>query len=290
MRRTALTILVLSLSLFPTLLMASSHEKLFDAVSAANKQTQPGLEHYTATIETTRISEMITQLTMRMPADVAPPPTPVMKKFWQRDAKGLVYADQVSNAPYVEEMAKKISGNLAIELDKMLLPDDKQKERKAVLKNATVKTSEVALADTKIERIDITFSDPADLNESFYVSGMRLPQKNIKELSFDIDAAKNTISEIKIATDEGLVLTVEIRYIAVAGGFIPERFRVTSPDGKVDDSFTVTFLEKDGFTLPASMLRKIRRPNLNEDLEIFFKNYQINKPISAELKARLANQ
>lgn len=290
MHRTALTVIILVLSLFPTLLMANSHEKLFDAVSAANSQTQPGLEHYTATIETTRISEMMTQLTQRMPADVAPPPTPVMKKFWQRDGKGLVYADQVNQAPYVEQMAKKISGQLAIELDKMLLPDDQQKERKALLRSATVKTSEVALTDTKIQRVDISFSSPTHLNEAFYVRGMRLPQKDVKELSFDIDSAKNTVSEIKIATGNGLVLTVEIRYIAVAGGFIPERYLVTSPDGEVDDSFTVTFLEKDGFTLPASMQRKIRRPNLNEDLDVFFKNYQVNQPISAELKARLASQ
>ena len=118
-------------------------------------------------------------------------------------------------------MAKQISGNLAIELDKMLLPGDKQAERNALLKNADIKVSEVALANTNIQRVEITFPAPTDLNESFYARGMRLPQKGIKELSFDIDASKHTVSEFKIATDEGLILTVEIRYIPVTGGNIP---------------------------------------------------------------------
>ena len=290
MRRPALIIVTLLMTLLPSLLMASTHEQLFAAVSAASNQTQPELQNYTVTIETSRIKEMMQQLTKRKPEDVAEPPAPIMKKFWQRDGKGLIYPEQVGHAPYVEQMAKQISSNLAIELNKMLIPDNMQVKRNALLKGAEVKVSEVALADTKIQRIEIMFAQPTDLAQAFYVRGMRLPQKKINELSFDIDAAKNTISEIKIATTDGLILTVEIRYVEVAGGYIPERYQVTSPDGKVDDSFTVTFLEVDGFTLPSTMLRKIRRPNLNEDLEIIFRGYQVNKPISDELKARLASQ
>ena len=290
MRQSTLFIITLLLTLLPTLLMASSHEQLFDAVSSASHQAQPELQNYIVTIETTRIEEMMTQLTQRIPSDVAAPPAPVMKKFWQREGKGLVYADQVSNAPYVEQMAKKISGNLSVELDKMLIPIDMKEKRNSLLKGAEVKISEVALADSKIQHIDIAFAQPTDLDQAFYVRGMRLPQKKVTELSFDIDAENNTVGEFTIATADGLILTVEIRYIAVKGGHIPERYKVTSPDGKVDDSFTVTFVEKDGFTLPATMQRKIRRPNLNEDLEIIFKDYQLNQPISDELKARLASQ
>ena len=290
MRRPALFLIIHLLLLTPSLLMASSHEKLFAAVSEASNQTQPGLQNYIVTIETSRIKEMMQQLTTRKPEDVAEPPAPIMKKFWQRDGKGLIYPEQVGQAPYVEQMAKQISGNLAIELNKMLLPDDMQTKRTALLKSAEVKVSEVALANTKIKHIEIAFSQPTNLNQAFYVRGMRLPQKKITELSFDIDAEKNTIGEFTVTTADGLNLTVEVRYLAVKGGHIPERYQVTSPDGMIDDSFNVTFIEVDGFTLPATMVRKIRRPNLKEDLEIFFKNYQINKPISDELKARLASQ
>jgi hypothetical protein len=34
------------------------------------------------------------------------------------------------------------------------------------------------------------------------------------------------------------------------------------------------------------MLRVIRRPGLEENLEIFFKNYQVNQPISEDIQTR----
>jgi hypothetical protein len=83
---------------------------------------------------------------------------------------------------------------------------------------------------------------------------------------------------------------MEIRYLEVAGGHIPERFQITSPDGKVDDSFEVKFIEVDSFLLPASMLRVIRRPELQEKLEVFFKDYQVNKPIPEDIQTQLKNQ
>ena len=42
--------------------------------------------------------------------------------------------------------------------------------------------------------------------------------------------------------------------------------------------------------LPASMLRIIRRPELQEELNVFFKNYRINQPVTEALKARLEEQ
>ena len=102
-----------------------------------------------------------------------------------------------------------------------------------------------------------TFSQPTDIKEAFYVEGMRLPQKEILSLTFDIDTKRDVISELTISTNSGLHLTVEIRYIAVPGGYTPERFKVTSPDGNIDDLFEVKFLELEGFHLPASMLRKL---------------------------------
>lgn len=287
MLRPALIVTILLIASLPSTLFASSHQQVFEAVVSANKQTQPKLQNYTVTIETTRIEEMMTRLTSGIPDDVEKPPTPVMKKFWQRNGKGLVYPEGTSQAPYVEQMALQISGNLAVELNEMLLPESKKDLRDSLLKNADVKLTEVALANSMIQRLEIAFSQPTDLKEAFYVKGMRLPQKQVNALTFDIDTKTDTVRELSIITAGEMNLTVEIRYITVEGGLIPERYQVTSPDGTIDDLFEVQFLEVDGFFLPASMSRKIRRPTLQEELNVQFKDYRVNQPISTEIKNRL---
>lgn len=290
MLRSSIIALIFFILSMPSLLMADDKLAVLEAVVAASEQVQPDLQNYLATVETSRIEEMMTQLTSGMPSDVKPPPTPVITKFWQRNGEGLVFAKQTQLHPYVEKMVKQASANLAIELNEMLLPADRAEQRRELLKGAKVKSSEVALANSLMHRLEILFKEPTDLNEAFYVRGMRLPQKQINSLTFDIDSDTNTVSELGIVADNGLRLSVEIRYLKVTGGYIPERFQVTSPGGKVDDLFEVKFTEVDGHLLPASMLRIIRRPELQENLEVFFKDYQINQPIPEDIQTRLKNQ
>ena len=184
-------------------------------------------------------------------------------------------------------MVNRLSANLAIELYEMILPADQADARQALIKNAKLKSSEVSLAEQLIQRLEITFNKPTDLNGAFYVSGMRLPQKQINTLTFDIDTRTNTVNEMSLTVEGGLQLTVEIRYRAVTGGHIPERFQITSPDGKVEDIFEATLAEVDNFVLPTSMLRTINRPELQETLEVFFKDYQLNQPIPEDIQTRL---
>lgn len=290
MFRSSLIALCLFTLTLPAPLLANDSLASLDAVVAVSQKVQPGLNNYLATIETSRIEEMMTSLTSGMPSDVKPPPPPVITKFWQRNGKSLVYAKQTQLTPYVEKMVKQISKSLAIELNEMLLPATQAAQRLKLVKEADIKLSEVALTDDLIHHLEISFKNPTDLNEAFYVSGIRLPQNQVKTLTFDIDAKTNTIRELGLLTDNGLQLTLEIRYREVADGHIPERFQITSPDGKIDDRFEVKFIEVDGFLLPASMLRVIRRPDLQEELEVFFKNYQVNQPIPEDIQARLKNQ
>ena len=288
-RSSLIALLFFSLS-GPSPLLANDSLASLEAVVVASQQVQPGLSNYLVTVETSRIDEMMARLTSGMPSDVQPPPPPVITKFWQRNGKSLVYAQQNQLTPYVEKMVKQISSNLAIELNEMLLPATQAEQRLELVKGADIKSSEVALADNLIHHLEISFNKPTDLNEAFYVNGMRLPQKQIKSLTFDIDAKTNTIRELGLVTDIGLQLTLEIRYREATGGHIPERFQITSPDGKIDDLFEVKFIEADGFLLPASMLRVIRRPELQEDLEVFFKNYRTNQPPPEDIQTRLKNQ
>lgn len=290
MLRSSLILLVFFFLTTPSSLFANDGLAILEQVASASTKTQPELQNYLVTVETSRIEEMMSRMTTGMPADVKPPPPPVIVKLWQRNGEGLVYAKQASLTPYVEKMVKQISTNLAIELNEMLLPATQSEQRHALMHGADIKSSEVALTDNLIHHLEISFKKPTDLNGAFYASGIRLPQKQIKSLAFDIDAKTNTVRELALVADNGLHLTVEIRYIEVTGGSIPERIQVTSPDGKVDDRFEVKFIEVGGFLLPESMLRVIRRPELQEDLEVFFKDYQVNQPIPEEIQTRLESQ
>jgi len=287
MLRSSLVILLFLILTTPAILFANDDLTVLEKVVAANALTQPELQNYLVTVETSRIEEMMSSMTAGMPEDVKPPAPPVIVKFWQRNGEGLVFAKKETLTPYVEKMVNRLSANLAIELYEMILPGDQADARQALIKNAQIKSSEVSLAEQLIQRLEITFNKPTDLNGAFYVSGMRLPQKQINTLTFDIDTRTNTVNEMSLTVEGGLQLTVEIRYRAVTGGHLPERFQITSPDGKVEDIFEATLAEVDNFVLPTSMLRTINRPELQETLEVFFKDYQLNQPIPEDIQTRL---
>ena len=287
MLRSSLVILLFLILTTPTILFANDDLAVLEKVVSANALTQPELQNYLVTVETSRIEEMMSSMTAGMPEDVKPPTPPVIVKFWQRNGEGLVFAKKETLTPYVDKMVRRLSANLAIELHEMILPADQADARQALIKNAKLKSSEVSLAEQLIHRLEITFNKPTDLHGAFYVSGMRLPQKQINTLTFDIDTRTNTVNEMNLSVEGGLQLTVEIRYLEVPGGLIPERFQFTSPDGKVEDIFKATLAEVDNFVLPTSMLRTINRPELQETLEVFFKDYQLNQPIPEDIQARL---
>ena len=287
MLRSSLVILLFLILTTPAILFANDDLTVLEKVVAANALTQPELQNYLVTVETSRIEEMMSSMTAGMPEDVKPPAPPVIVKFWQRNGEGLVFAKKETLTPYVEKMVNRLSANLAIELYEMILPADQADARQALIKNAQIKSSEVSLAEQLIQRLEITFNKPTDLNGAFYVSGMRLPQKQINTLTFDIDTRTNTVNEMSLTVEGGLQLTVEIRYRAVTGGHLPERFQITSPDGKVEDIFEATLAEVDNYVLPTSMLRTINRPELQETLEVFFKDYQLNQPIPEDIQTRL---
>ena len=288
LRASLIALIIFSLAT-PPILCAGDNLEALEKVVAARGKVQPGLQSYLTTIETSRIKELMASLTSSMPSEVISPPTPVIKKLWQRNGKGLVFASQAQLPPHAETAIKQLFDNLAIELNEMLLPADQAEQRRNLVKDAEVKSSEVALSDTFIHHLELIFATPTDLNEAFYARGLHLPQEQINSLAFDVDTKTNTISEMDLVANNGLRLTVEIRYRAVAGGYLPERFQVTSPDGKIDDLLEIKFSEVDSYLLPASMLRVIRHPKIQEELEVFFKEYQVNQPIPEDIQPRLDN-
>jgi len=287
MLRSFLASLAFLILTIPPLLFAADDLAILESVVAAKKRVQPGLQNYFVTVETPLIEEMMTRLAKDLPPDVKSPRPPVINKFWQRKGESLVYASNTQLTPYFEKMVGQISADLSIEPNEMLLPSEQAEQRQDLVKGAKITVSDVALADKLIHHLEITFAQPTDLDQTFYANSLRLPQKQITALVFDIEDATGTINELGIAAENKLQQIVEIRYIEVPNGHIPERFKVTSPDGKIDDLFEVQFTVVDGFRLPSRILHNIRRPDLQEDLEILFKNYRINQTIPLDVQDRL---
>jgi hypothetical protein len=153
---------------------------------------------------------------------------------------------------------------------------------------AEITLSEVALADdVTIHRLEIIFPEATDLDQAFYRNALRLPQRQVTKLVFDIDSRQNTVNEIAAITADGLQLTAEFRYRAVDTGMLAERIQITSPDGRVDELYEVEFTMVEGYSLPATMTLTIRRPEIQDQLEMHFRNYRINQPLPDEVQRRL---
>lgn len=290
MLRSFLASLALLILTFPSLVFAADDLAVLESVVAAGEQVQPELLNYQATIETTRVEEMLNRITEVNSQGIKPPPLPVIYKFWQREGEHLVYVEKAQTNPSLEKIDLQKLADLAIDLDKILLPPGRAGQRRDLVKKAKITLSDVALADSLIHRLEITFNQPTDLAQAFYADGIGLPQERIKNLVFDVDGTTGTVNELGIVADDELQLTVEIRYIEVPGGHLPERFKVTSPDGRIDDLFETKFTEVDGYILPLSTQRTIRRPDLRENTEVLFKNYRLNQPVPAELQKLLIDK
>lgn len=288
MRHVLLLVLTGLLLSSPNLFAAEDHLTALEATVQDRDRLQPGLETYIVTVETAKVSEMIQKMTASMPPDVPRPQAPEITKYWQRsNGRSLVLAKSSQAMPYVEQMIERFSSTLAVALDDLLMPAETSSLRRRLTSGATVKMAETALAGQVLQQIDITFAEPVDLGDAFYRSGLRLPRKQVSTLHFDIDKQSATVTELDVTTADGTTLTVEFRYRTVPGGHLPERIHTTSPDGRIDDLFEVTFAETGGFILPLRMVRTLRRPDLTDDLDVSFNNYRINQPLPEEIRIRL---
>lgn len=274
---------------FPADLHADENLEVLEAVAAASAQVQPGLDSYLATVETKRLEEILTRMTNAVPADLTPP-VPEILKYWQRNGRVVFFARESAPSPYVEQLIKLLTDNLAVEPGEMLLPLKRAEQRRQLVQAASTKLSEVALADKLIKRLEITFAMPTNLGGAFYSAAAYLPENHVTALVLDIDTDTHTVSEIQVVSDSGLHLTAEIRYIAVTNGYLPERLKITSPDGAIDDLFEIKFSEIDGYFLPTTMQRSNRSPGHEQDLKVVFKNLRVNQPVPDDIKAHLEQQ
>jgi hypothetical protein len=111
---------------------------------------------------------MIQSMTANMLPDMPPSEVPVITKYWLQGApRSLIVVTGEQSAHYVAQMVERFSTSLAVELN-VLLPADKLAERRGLMQKATVKSTEVALADNLLQRFEITFPQPTDIDQAFY--------------------------------------------------------------------------------------------------------------------------
>jgi hypothetical protein len=282
-------VLIVMLLAAPAVARVEDRLAALEAATHSAGTLQPGLKNYQATVVTDRIAAMIQSSTASMPADLPRPEVPTVVKYWRLGApRSVIVATGAQASPFMQQMVQRVSANLAIEPDELVLPPGKAVERRRLAEQASIKSTETAVADNVLRRVELLFAIPVDLDDAFYGSGLRLPQSGIVKLQFDIDVKTRTVRELVVHTATGDQLLAEFRYRPVRDGLLAERVRVTSPDGKVDDRLEVTFTEIAGYFLPEKIVRTLNRPGLQDHLEVLFTNYRLNQQLPDEIEAQLA--
>lgn len=247
---------------------------------------RPGLEQYSARLISDQISEVFTTIAKKNPDQAPPAPTPELIHYWKQQRPALVAVRDASVNGIAQKTAGYFADQLAGGMSSTLIPASKAVQRHEIAGQALVKTSETRLGQTLLKRIELTFEKPVSLQEAFFTRSFPLPQEGIVTLYFDLDAGTNTIQEFGLLTAEGLKLTAEMRYAEVPGGYLPERIKITSLDGSIDDNLEIAYEKIEGFTLPVKFSRSVRRPGEEGKLLVTFADFKINQPFPQEIRER----
>ena len=68
---------------------------------------------------------------------------------------------------------------------------------------------------------------------------------------------------------------------------MPERIKITSPDGSFEDLLEITYGKIEGFSVPIKIVWMKRRPHLQEDFEAELADYKINQPFPEIIRKQI---
>lgn len=279
-------LLVCLFLLFPALVAAEDRLLPLEETVRQRGQLQPGLENYSTSIKTEKIDALLQKFSAGESQSETVPARPVLTWYWQRSKGSLVSARNGQQNDFVQKIVNHFSDLLAAGSENTLIPAGQAELRRQLARKASIKTTDTLLGQTLLKRVELSFAEPIALQEAFYTSDLFLPQKQISSLYFDIDAKAHTIQELGLLTAGGLKLTAEIRYHEVQGGFLPERIKVTSPDGSIDDLLEITYGDVEGFSLPVKIVRTVRHPELKDDFDADFVDYRVNQPFPDSIRTQ----
>ncbi len=278
-------LLVVVFFLVPALVTAEDRLQPLEEAARQQEQLQPGLGNYIAGIETGQIETLLKKAAGTATPRDATPGRPEFTWYWVRGMDSLIVPrDHETVDPLRENIANQLADRLAAISERNLIPPGKADLRREVAEKATIKTTDSLLGEILLKRIELSFAEPIALQGAFYTKHLTLPQDEIKNLYFDIDAKTHTIQEIGLLFADSQKLTAEIRYHEIPGGLLAERFKVTSPDGSIDNLLQITYTEVEGFFLPGKIVRKIHQPEQQDDFTASFVDHQINQPLPDRIR------
>jgi hypothetical protein len=267
---------------------AAAETQSLEKVARAYAVSQPGLQSYRTTIVSDNISRQMDRIMASLPADAPRPPQPEVVKYWSRATEtSLVRAEGATVSPSVQEIVRKFSRDLTLELRSILLPAAKAGERARLLEKSRVKRSVNWIGEVRLETLVIDFAEPVDLNGAFYGPGLERPQRQIKQLVVDLDLDQEIVKRIEVTTAGGDTRLVEVRHYDIKGGLIPSEILVTSPDGSIDENFKIRVDLIDSFWLPVRMYHTLRKGDVIEDLYVKFLDYEVNLELPGAVRKHL---
>ena len=277
--------LLLAGLLLPVPALAEPPLELLEQVALANRDLQPGLERYQATLKTNKLGQMLGQMTANMPPDMPRPEPPVLRKYWTREGGTLIRAEGAQVFPYMQQMVERFSADLAIDLRTLFLPPDRAGDRARLAATAQVQQSETRVEETRLVTLALTFPAPANLDGAFFGAGLQLPQQGIAALTFDLDPDAGLVRRMELLPSSGMPLIVEARYLRFEQGALPQEIHITTPEGSIHEWLQTTFAPVEGYQLPSYQVRKIRRAIAEEDIEVGVFDYQVNRPFPDSVEA-----
>lgn len=257
---------------------------------SSNNNLRHGLEQYSARLISAQTGEVFASVVNNTPNQIPPASTPDLFYYWRRHKPSLVVVRDGSNNGITQKTASYFADQLAGGMVTALIPPQRSAQRNEIARQATVKSSETQFGQTLLKRIELTFEKPVSLQGAFYTHSFPLPQDGIVGLYIDLDIGTNTVQELGLLTAEGLKLTTEMRYAEVSGGYLPERVKITSLDGSIDDNLEIIYGKIEGFDLPVKFSRSVRRPGERGELLVTFEDFTVNQPFPQEIRDRFEQQ
>ena len=283
-------LLLLLLLLIPLPAWAGFDPALLEQIGSNYRGAQPGLESYAVTVSTPKVGEMIAQMTTNLPADVPRPETPQLTKYWSRAVMAsVVMAEGKNLLPTMREMVERFSREFAVDLPLTLFPPNRAAQRAAWFQQGTAEVTETRLDGHRRLVVRLSFAQPVDLDGAFFGRALPVPQRNLTELSFDLDPDLGLLHQVDFVTAANQHISMEIRHQEFSGKQLPTELRVTSPDGRIDDHLQTKLGKVGGFWVPVQQLRISVRPDRKETVTVVFSGYRINIPIPAAVLQRLGS-
>lgn len=260
-----------------------------EKVARAYADVQPGLATHRSDVHSKNLEGLLARLVEASPPEAPQPTDLVLRRYWSRSSgKALVRLEGRNISPAIQKAAEQFASENIVDFRNFFLPLRARETRRKLLEKAEIKSHETRLEDSRTLHLEMAFSEPVNLKDAFYGTGLNLPRRSATAVSLDIDPDLQILNHLEITFADTSRLNVEIRHEKLPqGGFTPREIRITAPDGSIDDHLVTTFADVQGYRLPREQVRTVLRPETRETQTVLFTDHRINIPLPEEVSRQL---